>query len=422
MSWFLAGEALAASQQEPPPLPEPLTLEHALSLADEPHPALVEAQAELERAEAARQRVAADSGIQAALESRLQWVEPSAVSPNQDHDDHLIGVSVRKRLYDFGRTEARLFAADAEIKSQELLYADARTQRRLDIMGAYFDVLLADLRYARDNEAMAVAYVELDRLRDRREQGQVSDIEVLEAETAYQHTRRRRYASDVRRRSTRAQLALLLNRPGMLSANLVEPQLAQLDRKLPAIEELQQLALAWNPQLQALREQVEAARQRVQAARAGKYPVIDGALEAAEYTRELGSSDALRGGVTLRVPLYTGGAIDSEIARRQAELKGLAARLAAREMEVRQAALELWQEVYVLRAQRDQARVTLDYRDLYLDRSRALYELDVRTDLGDSMVQFSAARLLQAETRYRLALALGRLDALLGRPAAPEAK
>lgn len=419
LSWLWAGEALSAPQQQPQPLPEPLTLEHALSLADEPHPALVEAQAELERAEAARQRVAADNGIQAALESRLQWVEPSSVSPKRDHDDHLIGVSVRKRLYDFGRTEARLSAADAEVKGQELLYADARTQRRLDIMGAYFDVLLADLRYARDNEAMAVAYVELDRLRDRREQGQVSDIEVLEAETAYQEMRRRRYASDVRRRSTRAQLALLLNRPGMLSANLVDPQLARLDRELPAVEELQQLALAQNPQLQALREQVEAARQRVQAARAGKYPVIDGALEAAEYTRELGSSDALRGGVTLRVPLYTGGAIDSEIARRRAELKGLAARLAAREMQVRQAALELWQEVYVLRAQQDQARVTLDYRDLYLDRSRALYELDVRTDLGDSMVQFSAARLLQAETRYRLALTLGRLEALLGRVVAP---
>ena len=56
-----------------------------------------------------------------------------------------------------------------------------------------------------------------------------------------------------------------------------------------------------------------------------------------------------------------------------------------------------------------------DYRDLYLDRSRARYELDLQTDLGDAMVRFSDARLQAARVKYQLELAWEQLDAITGR-------
>ncbi len=55
-----------------------------------------------------------------------------------------------------------------------------------------------------------------------------------------------------------------------------------------------------------------------------------------------------------------------------------------------------------------------NYRDLYLDRSRALYELEVRTDLGDAMARSTEAQWLAAQADYRLLLAWARLDALTG--------
>lgn len=64
--------------------------------------------------------------------------------------------------------------------------------------------------------------------------------------------------------------------------------------------------------------------------------------------------------------------------------------------------------------QQDESKALADYRDLYLDRSRALYELDIKTDLGDTMTQTSAARLRGAATRDALALAWAQVDALLG--------
>lgn len=397
-------------------LPEPLTLQSALALADAGYPDVVAAEADLEGARAARDSVQAGNGLQLSLQGRLRWVEPYPQSPNQTHDDNHIGLFLTKRLYDFGRSESRLNAAKEDIKSRALLYTDVRTQHRLDIMAAYFDVLLADLRYARDNEAMAVAYVAFDRTRDRRKQGEISDIEVLKAQAEYQQVRRRRYASDVQRRATRARLAILLNHPGSLPSTLVPPDLPGLRVKLSNVEVLQNEALAGNPAIQALRASLQAATQRVQAARAGGRPIIDGEIDRSEYSRVLGSSDRLRAGIVFSMPLYTSGYVSAEVARQQAVLRRVRAQLAKKEMQVRQAVLDAWQEVYVLRAQRDAARANSDYRDLYVDRSRALYEMDVKTDLGDSMVEFTAAQLQTAQAKYQLALTLARLNALAGKP------
>ena len=45
-----------------------------------------------------------------------------------------------------------------------------------------------------------------------------------------------------------------------------------------------------------------------------------------------------------------------------------------------------------------------------------MYQQEVRADLGDSMVQSSAARLRAAETEYAIALTWARLEALTGEP------
>ncbi len=70
----------------------------------------------------------------------------------------------------------------------------------------------------------------------------------------------------------------------------------------------------------------------------------------------------------------------------------------------------------MLRASREEAQTRIDYRELYLDRSRTLYEMEVSSDLGDAMVVSSQARLRQAEIEYRLLLNWARLNALRGRP------
>jgi outer membrane protein TolC len=172
--------------------------------------------------------------------------------------------------------------------------------------------------------------------------------------------------------------------------------------------------MAGNPRLKALAAEVTAAQQGLAAAEAADRPVLSGEAEAAVYNRMTNSTHPLGIGLVLEVPLATGGAGDAKIAAARAELREARARLDQARLELRQSVLDLWLELDTLRLRHEELRTLADYRELYLDRSRALYELEVRTDLGDAMVQTSAVRLLRAEAAFQWQLAQARLQALGG--------
>jgi len=398
------------------PLPQPLSLSDALVFADEQHPAVAQGRAGVLRSEA--ERLAAESANDLAVGIRLnaRWVEPNENAPDQSNNDSQAILRLSKPLYDFGRTSHALEAADSALRSQQEQHLSLMARQRMEIMRRYFEVLLADLTYSRDNEAMAIAFIAFDRAGNRNELGQVSDIQLYELEERFQEVRLRRMASLQETRSSRNRLAMALNRPDQVPAELLNPTLPGNNRTLPDLEELYALAEAGNRRLASLRLEAEASSQRLAASRADRRPTLSLEAEAAHYERLLGSRDPYAAGLVLDIPLYSGRRLDAAAAREQASLYETQARLRQHELDLRQAVLETWQEISRLTTQRDHVRATTDYRDLYLDRSRALYELDVATDLGDAMTQQSAAMLFAAQTEFELALAWERLALLTGQP------
>ena len=161
-----------------------LTLEQALKTIDAPHPDLQIAQAERDLARADQASVSARRDLSVSLEGRLQRVKPA--SGNTDFiSDNSVRLAARKNLFDFGRSDNAEGAARAVVEARDLDWMDARVQRRIDIMQRYFDVLLADLQYAVDNEYMSVAYVTLDNARDRFQQKLISQVDLIELEARY---------------------------------------------------------------------------------------------------------------------------------------------------------------------------------------------------------------------------------------------
>ena len=71
------------------PLPQPLTLEYALSLAAETHPDVDAQLAELDLARARQARTVADTGIDARIIADGRWVDPSTRQGVEDGDVHL---------------------------------------------------------------------------------------------------------------------------------------------------------------------------------------------------------------------------------------------------------------------------------------------------------------------------------------------
>lgn len=399
------------------PLPEPLTLEFALSLADEMHPDLERAGAALQGAQAGQQAAKSMYRPRLNLLGALKAVEPNsqAARVQSTHNDSWVKLRLIQRLYDFGRTGAAVDAATAEIEGREWDFIDIRQQRRLEIMAGYFNVLLADLEYARDNEAMAIAFVRLDRARNRSELGQRSDVELLQAQSSYEQSLQRRRVSEARQLAARSRLAISLNRPGQLSSSLETPALDAPRRKTGDLETLSGQALDDNPGLKALRARIQAAQNLVLSARAEAKPVLRGELEAAAYSRKSLTRDDYSAALVLDVPLVTGGEVDAGVARQRALLRERRAALRNRELEVSQLVLDLWLEIENLRARAGELEILGESRDLDLDLRRSLYEFEVASDLGDAMTEISDYRLQKAENDYQLALAWARLDALTGR-------
>ena len=396
------------------PLPDPLSLEEALLLAGDNHPSLALSRAKLAEVEAGAERTTAqdDLDIGARLEARL--IDPSDAADDQSSNDSRARLYANKRLYDFGHTEALEAAAETSVTGSRLQLTADLTRYRIQIMKAFFAVLLADLEYARDNEAMAVAYVQADRIRERNELGQVADIDLLKQQDTYQTFRMQRIRSQARLRTTRARLAQLLDRPDDLPADLARPPLAENDQPLPDYEQLVDTALTRNPRVLALKADLEAARLRVKAERSGGRPVLSGSVSAATFHRDQSSYNPLEAELRLEIPLYQGDRVKSEVARAQAEMQRLGASLRQLDYDLREELLELWLDIQTLLAQREQVKVFSDSRDRNFERAQAVYELELKTDFGDALVGQSESALLAARTEFQLAINWARLAALTG--------
>jgi outer membrane protein TolC len=224
------------------------------------------------------------------------------------------------------------------------------------------------------------------------------------------------YEATAEQRNARARLVQAMNWTGSLPVNLKYPTLDPPPQQLPSLDQLQSAALEASPPVLAARERVAGQVERVRSARAGYWPTLDAEVEAFEYSRDLSSRDKWRAGLVLDIPIYGGGKVGADIAQATAELRRANGVLAQRENEVKTAVAELYNRLTFLRAQRDEAKVLTDYRELYLDRSRIIYQQEVRTDLGDALARASEAKLRSAETEYAIAMTLARLEVLIGKP------
>lgn len=237
---------------------------------------------------------------------------------------------------------------DARDAAWSALLAPESAQR-LAIMQRFFDVLLADLSYSRDSEALAVAYIQFDRARVRAELGQFSPLKVAELEAGYQLILRQRAASEASQRITRSLLAQALGRPDQLPRDLIAPDLTLSASPPPELDAVVAAALRNNPHVQQL---------------------------------TMGASPAERALIA---------------------------------SEVRQQALELLTRLQLLSVVAEQARIEADWRDLKLDESRTLYELEAQADLGFSMSQQTKARRDEEQVALCRTLTRAELEALQGK-------
>ena len=403
-----AGVAAAA-------LPDPLDLHTALERAEWAHPDLERARAEVAAAAAEAQRVRAGERLRADLELEGRWIDPSPVAVDDSRNDSRAHLRLHRQLYDFGRTRAREAAAGAERRAARSGLVAARIQRQLEVLERYLDVLDADLAYRVADEAHAIAYIRYDRTRHRHRLKQVSDVALLKSQARYQAARGRRIEAGVQQRLARHRLAEALGVPDAPPANLDEAPAVALPRPFPDADRWIRRILDANPALARARARERAAADRLRAARHDPGPVLDGELEASAYYRDFGFRDRLRAKLILDVPLWTGGLRDAGLAAARARLRQARADRARLTIATRTRVVALVEAIQAGLQRRKEVAVGTDYRDLDLDRSRALYEMEFNADLGDAMVLWSRAHRRERRLEYDLLRDWAELAALEGR-------
>jgi outer membrane protein TolC len=399
-AWFAAASA------------EPLTLEAALATLESAHPDRRIAESELALARADRDQAASTQDFRLFIDGALAGGEGDFGGWRANNVGRVVA---RKPLFDFGRSSQSVAAADREIAARQTALFHVQSLRRIEIMARFFDVLLADMQYAADSEFTAVAYVSWDNAKDRHEVGQISQPELLKLEADYQNIRERREASLQRVRGTRQKLAHAMYRPGDPPTELVDPVLPGNGRPLADYESLLPWVLEHNPRVQALQSQMAAAEARIAAVRSERNPVLDAEVVGADYSRISNTRDNISAGVLFLIPLYQGGRVDALVARELAQKERSAAELEKLKLELADSLLATLQEIEWLRSSgRVAADRQIDYRDWALERARAEYELELKTNLGSSLAETQVAALRRKQVDYQLALALARLEAMSG--------
>lgn len=398
-----------------PPLPQPLSLLDALRVgAEGMHPDILFAQAQKMSAQAGLEQAEGNYALDASLNLGAYWIEPSPVAIDQSDDDHNASLNIRKPLYDFGYTGELVAAAESAVEANEDAYQYARHRHQIEIARRFFDVILSDLKYAWDDEAMAIGFVRMDAMRDRHALKRISDVELLSSENTYQKTLTARRTSEITQRVSRQLLAETINRPDELAAELVTPGAGLVDKALPELDALIDKALNKNLNLAAQRRTVLAANKALNAARKRWRPRLDAEIEVSEYSRDLASREDWRAGFNLNIPLYENELLQSGISKKRADWQIEKARLMQLQTQLRQQIYKSWLRIQSLNTKTAELKVAEQRAERELDKSRGEYELELRTNLGDSLVNTSRVRYERAKNDFELVLAWMNLALLSG--------
>ncbi|MDH5694403.1 MAG: TolC family protein [Gammaproteobacteria bacterium] len=401
------------AQSEPTPVS--LSLEQALQVAEENGSPLVDdALYDQQIAQANHQQQRANGGASLNLETEIATFEPSPVLTDSERQETLMRLTARRNLVDFGASSQNIESSRyTELASTHTLFY-AQQERRLKVMEAFFDVLLADLAFARDNEAMANSYVRYDRLKARHELKQVSDLELSRSENLYHQSRERRYLSETQQRLSRSKLAIAMNTPGKLASLLTTPEVPHQKKVIPEFEQALEIAKDKHPLIQAQKAITQSAKARLQSARSSRWPTLDAEAMAGDYSRQMGNREPWRVGIKLRYPLYDAGSTKATVDKANASYKRELAKLRALELDVEQALLEKLLTLGVLYAQKDERQSYLLYRELETDKARAEYELEFTTELGSAMALQTDSQYRAAKTEFEIALTWAALKLMQG--------
>lgn len=403
-------------------VPERLTLDDVIRLADARNPTLAAARQSIAIAEA--QRLDATQRLNPAVSIESEGFPLFGSDRPSFFDNQQFTVRVDQEIELGGRRDLRTQVAQAATDAATARVQDTRRRLLLDVRTAYFRLVLA----ATNREVAQTSLVEIDQViglsQIRFESGEISGAEFRRLQVERLTFADEVFAAELAERNARSILLALLNVPDLTRRlQPSEPllpsadQLARVDQVVATslavrdLARLQSEALFNHPEMDVARAELRRVGTQTRLQRALRTPNI---TVAGGYQRNFGAN-AVVFGVTVPLPVFDknrGGIARAEAERRVVEYGATAA-----EIQVR---LELQLAINAVEVNRDRVRYI---EDEYLGTAReargivlASYELGAANliDFLDAERTFRGTQRTYNQALFDLRVSLFQLEAALG--------
>jgi outer membrane protein len=270
----------------------------------------------------------------------VNWTDP--VQPGQDNTSAGLALSADWLLYDFGRTELGVDAAKEQVLALRAALVGVEQQVLLRAVAAYMNVRQAIAFVELNDNSVRVIGEQLRAAQDRFEVGEVTrtDVSVVEARLA---AARSALAGARGRLEEARQESLAV--VGRLPANLQAPPAAPATAN--SLDAATSIALARHPSIQRAQREVAASDLAVRRAEASRMPSLNAG---AQFSVDDDRNDRQSLSLTLRGPIYQGGAISSAVRAAQARRDATRAALLVTTQQVVQDVAVAWSNVQVASA------------------------------------------------------------------------
>jgi outer membrane protein TolC len=403
----------------------PMTLDEAIQIAVRQNPAVAQAEAKLQEAEAHLKQARSgyypqigSSGLaKIGLSGALNALSPQGIANSPFFRNLAEGVTVYHPGLDFGRTKHAVHEQERRVQVFVANVAAAKSAVRLQTIRAFYRLLEARLtrhvtqervRSREANARQALAFYEA-RLRSK------VDLEL--ARVSLSEAQVKAIEAENRVKAASAELTRDLGTSQQVDPTIVEGDLVS--PVLAGLTELLEEAQRNRPEITALATEREAAMEAVQLARSQRKPALSFFFSGgyARFTNVL-ARQLMVLGAGISLPVFTWGKLEGQAEEAEARLRWVDLQLTALrqdvELETRAAYLRLQNELESIPAR--QAHVTHAREALQLTQARYRARMAGIIELTQAEAHLAEAKAAEATTTYSAKVAEAELNFAIGRP------
>jgi outer membrane protein TolC len=327
--------------------------------------------------------------------------------------------------YTFIRLEKTLFKQNSELgvnTAQQIIVsakqnlANLQKEKNIDIMHRFFDVILVDMQLETVLERLAISAIQANNVQDDFDINKASEVALLEKQAITQLDVSKRIKVEAEQILKRAKLADILginyeNRPD----DLTKPKLKHyFSKPFASLDELRKNAFKNNTTLQIMHRDLSSITHQINSYKNDYGVVIKGNIRIGEqaYLRE--KNGKLRFGINLTMPLGNDNTKQQTIAKLGIQAKQFELDIKQFKQNLSSRVLTLWLTLNELKQIQKSLTTELDYRDLYLERARAHYEMELESDIGDALTQFTNTEYKLAKNQFDFVITFEKLALLTG--------